>query len=476
MFRSVWIIARKELKEALRDGRFRWLAASVLGLLVAACVVGWHDNHEARRALAAAQAAEAEVWLDQGKKNPHSAAHFGRYAFKPKSALAGLDPGLNAYLGTAVWLEAHWQDPFQLRPAEDRTAVQRFGELNAAWIFQRLVPLFIILLVFAAIAGERERGTLEQLLSLGLSRPVLLFGKTLGLGGALALVLVPAALLGVAASMAGGAPQEALGALVLAAAYGVYCAVFLALALAVSVVAPSSRVALSVLFGFWILSTVLVPRLAADLAEREFPIPTARAFYAAIAEDQERGMPGMGNAQERREQLQRSVLEQYGVESLEDLPVNYAGLALQASEEHANLVFDHHFGELWRRYAEQERVHLLASVASPLLAVRAVSMAVAETGLAHHRHFAAAAESHRRELVRFLNQDMTENAGDNSFGYLANEDLWAEAPVFQYRAPSLAATLSAQKPAFGILALWLLAAVLAVLGAARWLRVARGGA
>ena len=59
----------------------------------------------------------------QPKKNPHSAAHYGVYAFKPKSPLALVDTGIDPYMGVAVWLEAHKQNEFKYRPAQDRTAV-----------------------------------------------------------------------------------------------------------------------------------------------------------------------------------------------------------------------------------------------------------------------------------------------------------------------------------------------------------------
>ena len=74
----------------------------------------------------------AQQWLGQTKKNPHSAAHYGVYAFKPKSPLAIVDTGIDPYMGVAVWLEAHKQNEFKYRPAQDRTAVGRFGEMTAA--------------------------------------------------------------------------------------------------------------------------------------------------------------------------------------------------------------------------------------------------------------------------------------------------------------------------------------------------------
>lgn len=53
-----------------------------------------------------------------------------------------------------------------------------------------LVPLIALLLGFDAIVGERERGSLDLLLALPISRADLLLGKYLGLAGALALAML----------------------------------------------------------------------------------------------------------------------------------------------------------------------------------------------------------------------------------------------------------------------------------------------
>jgi Cu-processing system permease protein len=50
-----------------------------------------------------------------------------------------------------------------------------------------LIPLIALLLGFDAIVGERERGSLDLLLSLPITRLELLLGKYLGLAGALTL-------------------------------------------------------------------------------------------------------------------------------------------------------------------------------------------------------------------------------------------------------------------------------------------------
>src|SRR4029450_6815884 len=105
--------------------------------------------------------------------------------------------GVDPYVGVAVYLEAHKQNEFKFRPAQDAaTSIQRFGELTAAVVLQVLIPLLIILFAFSAFAVEREQGALRQVLSLGVERPRLAMGKTVGVAAALAAVLIPATLIG----------------------------------------------------------------------------------------------------------------------------------------------------------------------------------------------------------------------------------------------------------------------------------------
>lgn len=192
-------IARKEVTEMVRDGRFRWATAIVLALLTAALLLGWQHYRDVSSQHELARRGTREQWVNQGSKNPHSAAHYGVYAFKPKAPLSFVDRGIDPWVGVAAWLEAHKQNEFKYRPAQDTTAVQRFGELTGATVLQVLIPLMIVMLTFSAFSTEREQGTLRQLLSLGVKRSHLAAGKALGIAWALGMLLIPATVLGVVA-------------------------------------------------------------------------------------------------------------------------------------------------------------------------------------------------------------------------------------------------------------------------------------
>ncbi len=462
----IYKIAKKEFTEMRRDGRFRFVGGFILILLVATLLAGWSNYRKASAEQAAARATDETQWQNQGARNPHSAAHFGKYAFKPRSAVSLLDNGVNSYLGVAVWLEAHYQNPFRFRPAEDSTVVQRFGELTAVVVLQLLIPLIIILLTFSTFAGERESGTLRQLLSLGIDRKTLAFGKALGISGALMALLVPAAIIGTLAlalaasgTSADGVSSSFARFAVIVASYLLYFTIFLAISLAVSARFRTAQTALLVLFAFWIFNGLFVPRVAADVAQKIYPAISSTEFWEAVDGDMKEGIDGHDPANKRTEEAKQQLLAQYGVTRVEDLPINFSGWSLQQGEEYGNKVYDKRYGELWRTFENQNRFYNLSSVFAPLLSVKSISMSMAGTDFAHHRHFASEAETYRRVINKMMNEDYMNNSRTGNTAYTANENLWNSIPPFGYDLPAASWALKTQILPLVMLFLWTFAAV-----------------
>lgn len=465
-------IARKEFVDLVRDGRFRWAAAAVMLLLAAAMAVGWRGWRDVREEHERAQAEARRHFEGQEEKNPHAAAHYGLYVFKPKPPLAFLDSGVDPYTGVSVHLEAHRRNEVRNRPARDSTALQRFGELTAAAVLQSLVPLLIIFLTFSALAGEREQGTLRQLLSLGVRPSTLLIGKALGLAAALGLILLPAIGLGTLLLMrrTPEGSHDWYEALALAAGYLAYLGIFLAVSLLVSAHARSSRSALVALLGFWIVNAMVAPRLATDLARRSVRTPSSVEFGAAIQREIKGGLNGHDPEDKRLDRLKQELLAKHGVGTIEELPINFQGVALQAGEEYGNSVFDRHYGALWDAFRRQDDVRKRLGLVFPTLAIRDLSMALAETDNRHAREFADSAEAYRRELVRALNRDLEVNGADLGFMYQAGPELWRSMPEYRFEPSGLADTMKAQGLAWCSLAAWLLGTAWLVLRSTRRLR------
>ncbi|MCP3920171.1 MAG: DUF3526 domain-containing protein [bacterium] len=456
----MFTIARKEFVEALRDGRFRVGGVLVLVLLVVAGLLARQQVDRARVERDAATSLERENWLEQGDKNSHSAGHYGVNVFKPTSPLAFFDRGIEPFVGTAVFLEAHRQNQSAFLPAQDATSMRRFGELSAALALQMLVPLLIVLLAFGALAGERESGTLRQVLSLGVQPRTLVFGKTLGLALGVATLLAPAAA-AFAFLLVSSAPGETSGMWMRAAGlilvYGLYLAVLLVVSVTVSAVARNARTALTVLLAFWAFNCILAPRLASDLVHRFLPTPKLADFDAAMQKDLQEGLDGHGARSVQLDNFVARTLNEHGVSRVEELPFNFQGHVMLESERMAGEVFDHHFGKLWDRIEAQDRAVGWAGIVAPMLALRSASTAFAGTDFGHHRHFARAAEDHRREFVRLLNEDLKFNARPGDHGYTAGRELWEKLPVFALTPVTVGTAWGRAGSSALVLGVWLLA-------------------
>ena len=455
MISAAVAIAAKDATETWRDGRFRWAAGLLFVLLVAAIAGGIQYQRDIARQHADAQRAERDTWLDKGDMNPHAAAHYGAFVFKPVQPLSAIDPGLDPFLGVFVFLEAHKQQLARHRPIEDASPTRRLGLLTPAAAALVLLPLLVIALTFSSFAGERDHGTLRPLLALGVSRWSLLAGKTLGallpravgLGPA---PLVAAVLLYFSAPDDPGAPIGAR-AWGLLGVYVVHAMIWTGLGLAVSARARSQATALVVLLALWFGNAFVMPPVAIAIAKAETPSPSAIEFAAAIDEEKAT-WPDWDQRVER-------VLERFLEGEFESTmaPANVEVVALLESEKEETALYDRHFAALFQRYQQQARTYERAGVVAPTLAARVLSMSLAGTDDLHDREFAAAAARYRATLLTTLNSELAESGRLNAFDYVRGRDLWERVPAFDYEPPGVMWAVSERRLSILVLAAWLAA-------------------
>ncbi|MBL8150676.1 MAG: ABC transporter permease subunit, partial [Blastocatellia bacterium] len=259
----VWLIARKEMTEQIRDGRFKLATLIVLLLSLASLIAGWQSYREFKAQHQLAEEAEWQRWLNQGEKSSHSAAHYGIFVFKPQMPLSIIDKGIDPYVGVTARLEVHTQNIFQFRPVEDSTSLRRFGEVTVASTAQILVPLMIVILTFNSFAGERQQGTLRQILSIGVKSRSLIIGKVIGSSLPLFIILIPLSMVCsvviLANTLTDSVSNNILKLLVMTLGYIVYFTIFIGMGLAVSAKSVSSRQALIVLLFFWFINCLMAP-------------------------------------------------------------------------------------------------------------------------------------------------------------------------------------------------------------------------
>jgi ABC-2 type transport system permease protein len=465
----IGVVARKEFTEIIRDGRFKWTAIIMVMLLLTAMATGWQKYAAYSEIQAAAQGKTNTQWLKQGDKNPHSAAHYGNYAFKQAGPLSFFDNGIEPFTGNLLFMEAHKQNLAISRPANDTSAISRFGDLNGAMILQVLMPLLIIFLGFTAFSGEKERGTLRQLLSMGVNHRDLLWGKAIGIGGAALLAIVPCIILGAIVlsllQIPDTADNFAARVALMTVTYTAYGLVFLFVTLAVSALSASPRTSLIALVGFWAFTVFMVPKSAAEISKAVYPSPTLGEFQTNVKVDQVRGLDGVPTAQKFGKYVVE-LMKQYNVDSPTKLPMYFPAVRMQKLEELDHEVFDHHFNNLRTTYMQQRRLQDAFGVVAPLMPIKSLSMGLAGSDLLHHDTYTRSAENFRRMMVERMNGYLAKasvdlNGKSNSSNYMtADEEVFGIVPPFKYDPPTLKAVLGEYSSALAILGAWLLASVL----------------
>lgn len=469
VFRAV---LRQQWMMLMRDRRLLIATAALLVACITAVAGGSARNQRLEMERQAAMRADAEAWRQQGVVNPHGAAHFGHYVVRPVAVASAFDPGLLDHLGTLVRLEAHRQHPASVRPSDGGTALNRFATFSAASALQGVAPLLVILIGFGAFSGERARALLQQELAAGVNPQVLLLGRLVGLGAIVGIML--ALFLGVGAVLllfAGSGADGLLTLLFSTTGYALYLFAFLALTLAASLLCRSARSALASLLAIWVLVVWIVPVATPGIVAAVHPTPTGPELEEQVANTVDAGLDDGGSRETRPERLKERILRKYGVDSVDALPVNLSGALLEYTEESSTRAYQAYFDRLHETYRRQQALERWFAIASPLVALKAWSAALAGTDFEAHRRFLVDAERYRYAFVQQLNRDIALHRTQGSSPYVANvARLTASVDRFESRAEPIAAIVRRQAVDLAILVGWFAASVSLAFWSARRLR------
>lgn len=466
-------IARAEWRLHLRRRGF-WL---LLGLFAALVVAAGALNRtrqvrERAQQLAFQQLVRAQ-WEGQPDRHPHRVSHYGTFAFKPPGPLAVFDPGVDSFSGRVQYLEAHRQNAANFPAAGELSSAFRLGELSLAFLLQTVLPLVVIVFGCRTFVDERESGRFRLLAGQGVSARALALGKLGGLVAATAPFLalgLGAAGVASLADPAFRADSEAWTRLgVIGASLGLYAVAWLGLTIWVSGQARTAARACAGLVALWLAAVVIVPRVAAVVADARHPLPDKSSFAAAVAAETK----AHGDAHDPNDphfaRFRADTLARYGVKRVEDLPVNYGGLLMAKGEELSAQTFARHFAALGDKMQAQSAVLDRAAVVAPFLAVRALSATAAGTDLRAQLRFQREAEAYRFDFVQRLNalhRDAVRFENDRDQKLAA--DHWKGFPDFRADPLPLREALAGTGLAWSALALWAALPLAALARRKRW--------
>ena len=370
--------------------------------------------------------------------NPHSAAHYGTYVFKPINVLTNLDEGVNSVTGNVLRVEGHVQNEMVHSEASQMMSISKFGKLKAALLLQYIVPLLLIFLAFSSVNSERLQGRLKLLLLQGAIPSRLMMSKTIAIW-LFGLALLAFSVLIYTLLNLGNFNSDLLYRLILfIISYGLYYFIIVGLTVFLTSRFKNPTLALTSMIGIWILWTVFIPNIVMSSIEKWHPLPSRNEFKTAMREDRSKGIDGHNPKDERGKALEEKTLAEYKVDSLSQLPINFDGIRMQADEEYGNIVWDKHFGHLSNVLKKQKRKVQFFGFLSPLISLQNSSMGYAGNDNRHHQAFQRQVEDYRRLLIKQLNDEHAyggSKTGD--WGWKARNEFFKSIKDFEYKATSL---------------------------------------
>jgi len=166
-----------------------------------------------------------------------------------------------------------------------------------------------------------------------------------------------------------------------------YCIGWLGVTMFVSSNSSSMTGGFSILIALWSIISLVMPRIAGDVATFVSPLPTSAEVERAKANSA----------------LEARLLEEFQVDRIEDLPIDMAGAKMIDQEANANRLYDEIEERVTQAKDRQNELIGGFQFASPYMAMRAVSSSLAATDRAHHFDFINSAENYRRQFVEDLN-------------------------------------------------------------------------
>lgn len=453
----MWQIIKNEWYAQSRNRTFRGISLGVLLVLLVSVFLGNRQTRKQTERYTQAQQQIRQQWENIDAMNPHSAAHYGTYVFKPTTLLSSLDEGVSSVTGNVLRVEGHVQNEIVHSEASQMQFISKFGKLKSSLLLQYVLPLLLLFLAFNSVSSEKQSGRLKLLLLQGAKPSALLWGKTLSVWlygmAVLSFTVLAYAFINLSNVDAEAASRTAYFYL----SYALYYFVVSGLTVFFSARWQNATVALTSMLGIWILWSIFLPNILLSSVEKWHELPSRNSFQSAMREDRSKGLDGHNPADERGKELELQTLEEYGVDSLSQLPINFDGLVMQADEEYGNQVWDKHFGNLRTVLAKQKQSYQIAGVVNPFISLQNASMGFAASDNLHHQEFLVQVEHYRRGFIKSLNDEHAyggSKTGD--WGWKANNDFFKSVPDYQYKPIALSEVFSSYLLDLGLLAFWVL--------------------
>ncbi len=439
----MWTIIKNEW---LYYSRTPWLLGISFGfvlVLVLSIILGNYQTQKQTERYNTAQNELRAQWESIDAMNPHSAAHYGTYVFKPANLLSSLDEGVNSITGNVLRVEGHVQNEIVHSEASQMQTISKFGKLKSSLLLQYIVPVLLIFLAFSSISNEKRSGRLKLLILQGTTPFSLTFAKMFSIWlyglGLLALTILAYSIFNLQNLDSEVSSRTALFFL----SYSLYYFIVTGLTVFFSARWQNPTIALTSMLGLWIIWTIFLPNILMSSVEQWYELPSRNEFKAAMKEDRSKGLDGHNPSDDRKKELEAKILKEYGVDSLSQLPINFDGIVMQEDEEYGNKVWDKHFGNLRTVLAQQKQSYQLGGIINPFICLQNASMGFAGNDNLHHQEFLVQVENYRRIFIKMLNDEHAFGGSrTGQWGWKADNDFFKSVPDFEHQPTALASVFS----------------------------------
>jgi ABC-2 type transport system permease protein len=459
-------IIKNEWRFLVRSRIFLSISIAFILILLLAVFLGNYQTQKQEQTHQNAKEHVRQQWVSIDDMNPHSAAHFGTYVFKPSNLLSSLDEGVSSVTGNVLRVEGHVQNEIIHSEASQMQAVSRFGKLKPSLLLQYMVPLLLIFLAFNTVSKEKESGRLKLLVLQGAKPLQIILSKALSVWFYGLLLLTFTLVLYTILNFQSFTYEIFTRTILFFLSYCFYYFIISGLTVFFSARWQNATLALTSMLGVWIIWTLFLPNMLMSSAEKWHSLPSRNEFQSAMKEDRSKGMDGHNPADKRGFALKEKVLQEYGVDSLSQLPINFDGMRMQADEEYGNSVWDKHFGNNRDVLQKQKQSFQLGGIINPFISLKNTSMGFMASDNLHHQEFLLQVENYRRVFIKMLNDKQTYGGSKTgNWGWKEDNAFFKSVPDFNYKPTQISVVLSNYMLDIGLLFLWsVLVIVLIVFG------------
>jgi len=280
------VLALKELLDQVSSPKFVFLFAVSTVLVVFSLYTGSSAYVGARSEYQATQRlARTEL---ENRRSYDEVAQYGIKVGRLPQPLSSVAGGVSSALGRSARVRPEVQPELSPAPLGDTPVLAVLGELDFNVVARVFLSLFVLLLTYGAVAGEKESGTLKAVLANPVPRAQLLLGKALGLYGTLLAAVAIPSVLGLLVMKVGFG--VALGAgewarlLTIGVTTMLYLLAVFAVGLLVSTLTARSNVAFLVLLLAWVAFVEVIPKASPVLANQLRPAPS----FASLQSERDR--------------------------------------------------------------------------------------------------------------------------------------------------------------------------------------------